>query len=204
MGSLNEDRAEPARWGPTGGRDDGDGARGRTSGHARGGFTIVELTLAMTILLVALLSISASTLRSHSLRRHNRELVLAQNAIRATAELIHSTAWQAAGESDSWAQTVIGEFSPGGAFGPDIAVHGLGPANEGVEVGWITFVTDETATDADLGVELGMPRDLDGDGKVDNTDVSGSAVLLPVILTLEWRGIGGFTRATHPFYVLGY
>jgi hypothetical protein len=50
------------------------------------------------------------------------------------------------------------------------------PSSAGVLPGSIRIVTDETATDAALGMELGMPRDLNGDGDAADTDVSGHAL----------------------------
>jgi hypothetical protein len=74
----------------------------------------------------------------------------------------------------------------------------------GVPNGSIQIVLDETESDADLGLELGLPRDLNGDGDADDADVEGTARILPVLLTLRWRGENGQVVMRHGFYVMGY
>lgn len=51
-------------------------------------------------------------------------------------------------------------------------------------------VPGELREDADMPA-LGMPRDLDLDGNVENTSVSGDYRMLPVIVRLEWRTTKG-------------
>lgn len=177
---------------------------GRAARAGRGGFTLMELALAMTILLIALLSVSASTLRSHTLRRHNREHTVAHNALRAYAEQIHSASVEASTTPGTWGQALYALYGPGGSVGTQFDVPELDRASPGVPVGSIRLVTDETLSDADLGVNIGMPRDLDGDGAVSETDVTASAKLLPMILSVEWTGVSGVQRIDVPFYVMGY
>ena len=62
------------------------------------------------------------------------------------------------------------------------------------------FVGQITFPDLDLGAgnlvlredvadaTLGMPRDLNGDGAVDADDHSDDYIVLPVRITLQWRG----------------
>ncbi len=52
----------------------------------------------------------------------------------------------------------------------------------------------ELREDLDLP-ELGMPRDLNGDGIVDSADHSADYRLLPVLLRLEWRGQSGHRQS---------
>ena len=59
-------------------------------------------------------------------------------------------------------------------------------------------------SDAEIELALGMPRDLDNDGAIDNPDVRTGARLLPVLITLRWRGVGGDRQLVRGFYVLGY
>lgn len=176
----------------------------RNSKGKSAGFTLVEIGLAMTILLVALMAMGASTLRMSSLRRQNRERAVAQNAIRTISEQIHATADRVRRESGDWASDFGAELAAGGSLGPTFDIQSLTPQNGQPSVGTITVVFDETATDAALGFELGMPRDLDGDGAVDNTDVSNTARILPVIVRAQWTGVSGDVQIVHPFYVIGY
>jgi prepilin-type N-terminal cleavage/methylation domain-containing protein len=178
--------------------------RGLRVRRSKGGFTLVEMAVAMAILVVSLLSIGATTLRSHTLRIQNRERVIAHNALRSIAEQIHAQSYLEAKEPDAWSRELIAWFSPGGAVGATFDVAGLQPVDGAASVGTIEFVTDEQATDAVLGVEIGMPRDLNGDGDVDDNDVGGTASLLPVVIRMRWVGINGDTTLAHPFYVMGY
>ena len=42
--------------------------------------------------------------------------------------------------------------------------------------------------------QLGTPRDLNGDGDVDQEDHSGDYQLLPVVVRVRWAGSSGFER----------
>jgi hypothetical protein len=55
----------------------------------------------------------------------------------------------------------------------------------------VRVVLDETLTDAELGMALGMPRDLDGDGLQETTDVSATAQLLPIVVEVAYRPARG-------------
>ncbi len=180
------------------------GIAGRGVSRKRGGFTLAELALAMTMLIVALISISAATLRSHSLRRQNRERTLAHNAIRSISERIHSLSYITVENSPTtWVQDLLARYGPGGTIGNQFDVEGLNPPGAAGRVGSIQIVTDETLTDLALGVELGMPRDLNGDGDA-NDNVVATARLLPIIITLTYRSASGVVTKNHAFYVVGF
>jgi type II secretory pathway pseudopilin PulG len=174
------------------------GPRARTE---QAGFTMAETALAMTVLLVALISASAATLRTHALQRENREKVVAHNALRTQAEQLHATATRLAEQTedlDTWVGQVQAQLSD------TFDVPELLPALEGEAVGSILLITDETLTDEDLGIDIGMPRDLNGDGDALDADVSTSARVLPVIVRVDWLGGRGIRRLDHGFYVLAY
>ncbi len=176
-----------------------------TSTRRHGGFTLAELALAMTMLLVALVSISAATLRTHALRRQNRERTLAHNAIRSVAERIHSLSYTTVENSPAtWVQDVLLRYGPGGTIGDMFDVEGLDPVGAAGRVGSIQIVTDETLTDAALGVELGLPRDLNGDLDALDADVTADARILPVIIRLSYRAASGTVNLNHAFYVVGF
>jgi len=177
------------------------GRRPGSRGGRKGGFTLLEVSLAMTVLLVALMAATLSTLRMHSLRRVNRERVLAQNAVRSVCERLHSLSTRGLTEPAGWTATILGGVAPGGELGPDFAPAELTPRAGAVSVGSLLVITDETRTDQELGVQLGLPRDLDGDGAATNTDVGANALLLPVIVRARWHGAGGDAQVAHAFYV---
>lgn len=174
------------------------------NGKRTGGFTLIEVTLAMSVLLVALMAASASTIRMHSLRRQNRERTVAQNAIRTISEEIRSIAQLSIGDPGGWSNKVIAALRAGGTLGPSFNVPELAPQDGQATIGTIAVVTNETLTDQELGFELGMPRDLDGDGLVTNNDVQNAARLLPIIVRARWKGASGDVVIAHPFYVIGY
>ena len=68
----------------------------------------------------------------------------------------------------------------------------------------VEVITDETMTDQELGVHLGLPRDLDADGEVTSVDVRGRALLLPVLLRARWHGAGGERELVRALYLEGY
>lgn len=171
---------------------------------AKEGFTLVELSIAIAIMMIGLVSVVASTSRMHLLRKQNRELTLANNGVRTMAERIHASSHGFSDDPGTWASELIARFSAGGSFGGTFEVRGLEPVTGAPAVGTITFITDETATDAALSTTLGMPRDLDGDGATTNADVSTTARILPVVLTLRWRSMADVNEVTHEFFVLGY
>lgn len=171
------------------------------AGRTRNGFTLIEVSLAMTVLLVAMLTATASTLRAHSLQRTNRERVQAQNAVRGAAERLQSLAAEAQGESVGWGTAVINGFTANGEVAPTFEVPELTPQIGQANVGTIQIITDETRTDAQLGCDIGMPRDLDGDGLATNTNVTGSAILLPAVVRASWRGSRGNQTLVHGFYL---
>lgn len=185
----------------------GDEPQGRSSagGHAsRGGFALIEMAIAVSILVIGLVTLLSATSGMHRLRHQNRDRSVAQNGMRTMAERIHARSYGLTGDPATWSSRLIGIFGPGGSFGDTFEVQGLNLPLGAQTLGTIQIVTDETATDQALGAQLGMPRDLDGDGLVASTDVRQGARLLPVILRLRWRGQSGVSSLTHAFYVLGY
>jgi type II secretory pathway pseudopilin PulG len=173
--------------------------------RARRGFTLIELTIAMSMLMIAMVSAASTTMRMHSLRKQNREHIVAQNALRSMAERIHAQSYRFSFlDPDTWSENVLATFGPGGTAGSAFDVDLLNPPSVGVLPGSLRIVIDETTTDAALGMELGMPRDLNGDGDALDTDVTDSACILPVTLTIEWQSQRGLEQLTHGFYTMGY
>ncbi len=84
-------------------------------------------------------------------------------------------------------------WGPAGTQGETFVVPGLESA---VPAGRVRVIIDETVTDTDLGMEFGMPRDLDGNGLATSTNVSATAMALPVIVEVRW-GAPGATAETY-------
>jgi len=179
-------------------------SRGRATAGARAAFTLIELAIATSILMIGIVSVLSASSRMHSLRASNRERSMAQNTVRSMAERMHASAHGFSDDPDTWAQRLFSTYGPGGSVGDTFAVEGLTLVQGDERVGTIVIGSDETDTDAELKAQLGMPRDLNGDGDASDTDVRDSARLLPVVLTLRWRGEQGVHQMRHGFYVMGY
>ena len=165
---------------------------------------MLEVCLALTVLVVAMAALGASNMRMNSLRRSNRDRTVAQNAVQTISEEIQAIARAGAADTGGFAQHVASALTTGGQLGSTFDVPELTPRSGEAHAGTIRLITDETANDAALKLELGLPRDLNGDGDASDSDVSGSARLLPVVVTLRWHSQAGDQQIVHPFYVSEY
>jgi len=178
--------------------------RGGAPRSALGGFTLLEVGITIVILIFAVASTSAATFSLATMREHYRERTVAQEAASGLAERMQALGRSEMGANGCWARNVTESVCEPNGLGVAFDVAGLEPLDSRAHVGSITFVVDETRTDADLGVPLGMPRDLDGDGYVDGTNVLETARLLPAVIELRWNGVRGEQKLVHPFLVVGY
>ena len=179
------------------------GTRTRARRHTSG-FTIIEAVVVMAILLMGLLAMTSTSVTVHSLRESDRERRLASSAMNSVVEDVKRISAAQIGTDPSWSTNFVAAYEAGGIPGPAFPVRGLTPQAGQAAVCTVQVITDETVTDAELGVELGMPRDLDNDGNVDNNDVEGSASLLPVIVRAQWTGSAGNRTLVQGFFVLGF
>ncbi len=175
--------------------------RGRE--HRRG-FTMIELCIALSLLVIGLASVVQATSRMHSLRKQNRERILAQNAIRSISERVHARSYVLSKDPDTWAEELALSLDPGGFIGSTFEVQGLNEDVDDPLIGSIRVFTDERLTDGNIGFQLGMPRDLNGDGDATDADVRPDGRVLPVLVTVHWRGETGTNTYRHGFWVMGY
>ena len=158
--------------------------------------TLIEVTVAMFILFVALGATLGTISTFSALEQSNRESTVAQIAARSALEQLQAT---------SFAQ-IFATFNTdpnddpagvGTAPGPGFAVAGLDPQDGDPDglVGRIMLpfvpgaptVLRENLVDPSFG----LPRDLDGDGAVDGGDRAGDYLVLPVRIRIEWTGPSG-------------
>lgn len=172
--------------------------------HWRSGFTFFEVAIAITILTVAVLAMTATLTRVHSLEGSSREQDIAQRSIDAMLQEVRSLGQEARSADGEWSSFLIDALSPGGSMGDTFETEGLDPIQFGGTVGSIEVITDETLTDADIGFKLGMPRDLDGDGLTTNTDVRGTALVLPILVRSSWSGPYGTAQLSRGIYLMSY
>jgi prepilin-type N-terminal cleavage/methylation domain-containing protein len=166
------------------------------------GFTLLEVMMAATVMVVGLMGFLQVMVLAIGSSSANREADLATDAARQQIEVIQATNFRdifrmfndAPGDDPG---------AIGSAPGADFAVPGLDPdpADPDGMVGRI----DLPSVDVGNGVQhlredfqdsdLGMPRDLTGDGVWnDMLDHSGDYQLLPVVVRLRWRGATGISR----------
>lgn len=159
--------------------------------RARSGFTLLEVVAAMSVMLTAMLALTSTSLVTHTIKEVDRERRLAINGLMGAMSRLQARAGALVDAETGWSTNVLAAYEPGGTPGPRFEIQGLEPWDAETAVGSITIVTDETVSGLDLDVDMGMPRDLDGDGFGLTTDVTDTAILLPVVLRVRWQGKSG-------------
>lgn len=165
-----------------------------TPASTRQAFTLVELLIAVTVLIVAMLGAVGTISTISSLGESNRESTVAYQAARAVMETLSSETFEelfARYNSDPADDPIFAGSGPG----PNFAVDGL-DAQAGDADGLPGRVLLPESAGALLLETLvdssfGMPRDLDGSGGVDAADHADDYILLPVRVRIEWTGKSG-------------
>ena len=168
--------------------------RGRRS--TKRGTSLLEVVVAITFLVIGLLSLTSTSLAAHVLHRVDAERQLAQQSLTQAVSELRAFA-VAQRESGGWALAMTTQYAPGHTFD----IEGLDPWTGEASCGSITLITDENTRDADLGLPLGLPRDLNNDGSDVDFDVSGSARLLPAIVRVRWEGLNGQQEIEQGLYL---
>jgi hypothetical protein len=163
----------------------------------RSGLTLVEITIGCVVLVTGVLSFAQAMISIEKAQQHTREVGRATQAARQVLEGIQA---QAFAEAFRYYNGTTAD-DPGGvgtAPGKNFNVAGLTPRTDDPDgfVGEVVFPTPagqpgvlrENTVDA----KLGMPRDLNGDGLINNlADYSTTYTILPVRVRVEWVGAGG-------------
>jgi hypothetical protein len=163
----------------------------------RGGFTLLEVTVAIGVLMLALLGFSRSISGAVRDQASQGERMRALNAARAAIEGLRARPFA----SVYVLHNDDGDDDPGGAGtapGPHCAVPGLAaPAGDlDGAAGRILFPEIDSGSGPVLREDLvdpvfGLPFDLDADGVIDGGDKSSSYRLLPVLVRISWLGGAG-------------
>jgi type II secretory pathway pseudopilin PulG len=156
--------------------------------------TLLEVAIALAVLVFAVLAFVQALVTTSESAVTTRELVKAEQAARARIE-----AMQAAEFADVFALYDTSPANdpgiPGSAPGKGFEVDGLEvlPADADGLVGEVIFAENDPGTlrEDSQSVELGMPRDLNGDTVVDGADHSGDYRILPVRVRVAWNGANG-------------
>ena len=168
-------------------------ARSIPSNHSRAGLTLIELSVAITVLVIALCATASTVVTTGALNRQSRETEVARKAAASAMEALRNTPfanvfaqYNASPDDDP--------LGPGTAPGQFFAVGELTPVAgaPGGAAGRIFFPAAgpdlrENVVDATLG----MPRDLTGDILQDGFDHASDYRVLPVRVRVSWTGVNG-------------
>jgi hypothetical protein len=158
----------------------------------------------MAILAIALLAMTMTSVSVFKMKESDRIRREATVGLQSLIEEIHGVSSAAVEAPGGWAREIVDAYAPGGRLGDTFDFGGLQPWPGEAAVFSVTIVSDETLTDQELGIELGMPRDLDNDLAITNANVSNTARMLPVIVRARWVGRNGNRELRQAFYILGY
>ena len=172
-------------------RSSGLAYRELRTGTRRGGFSLLELMIALTVLVVSLGAAVSAVVETASLRMTTRETRLALDAAMSVLEGL-----RAADFADVF---TLYNADPtddplGGAPGSGFAVRGLSPEDGDVDglPGEVVFPGGGFQLIENVVIPaLGMPRDLNLDGAVDGANHAPDAVLIPVMVRVRWQGTTG-------------
>ena len=165
----------------------------------RSGVTFAEIVIVMVVLLIAV-SIFTSTVVSTARQRNiNRERALAAEGVRSLFEEMRNEEFDQIYSLYN-ADPLDDPGGPGTAPGNSLVIRGLNviPGTPGGAVGRVVFpdvqqtnpLTWELREDVNLPL-MGMPRDINADGFVDNLDHSGDYMILPIQVVVQWTGVVG-------------
>ena len=158
----------------------------------KGGYTLLDLIVGIMILVIAVGAVSTSLTSGFSLNRSNSERAIAIQFAEGVLERIRATEFEEiyARYNATAADDPADGISPGASF----TVQGLRPVEgdpDGI-VGEVRFPGDGTLLlEDEVDRNLGLPRDLNADGVVDGLDHSGDYAVLPVQVSVSWRGANG-------------
>lgn len=156
---------------------------------ARSGMTLIEVTIAMGVLTVAVFLFTGVVASSSRIGSEKRQQSVAAHAARSALERLRGADFPSlwTNYNDSATDDPQG---PGTAPGAHFAVPGLDPRPDDPDgfVGRILLPERDGALREDASdVELGLPRDLDGDTLVDDLDHRGDYRILPVKVEIAWQ-----------------
>lgn len=168
--------------------------RFRSPSRTSRGFALVDICISLVILAIAMGVLVGSVFSAMRISQANEATATANHALRGVLETLSARTIQ---DVFALCNAEAADDLPG--EDPDdtlvLPVELMSDANgEPLSVS-VTLPVEDGAPGVlreDLEMpELGLPRDLNGDGAIDAADHSGDCVVLPILLTLEWTGPSG-------------
>ncbi len=154
---------------------------------------MVEVMVVFVVLTVAMAMFTSTMASTARQRMTKRESAIAAEAGRRMLEVLRASI-----HAQTFARfNASPEDDPGGvgtAPGRHFAVAGLAPAFDDADgcVGEIVFPSSGPTLREDVDLpELGMARDLDADGEIDELDHAGDYAVLPVMVRMRWQSRNG-------------
>ena len=165
--------------------------RVQTRGCRQAGFTLLEMVLATSVFAVGSGAAMSALLSANYLARTTQEQGTAVQAAQTTLERVRGVTFE---EAFARFNDTALDDPAGGVPGADFAVPGLTPQLGDPDgfCGRVTFPGNNVVLLEDgIDRELGMPRDLSLDDVIDNLNHSADYAVLPVRITVAWRGVLG-------------
>jgi len=172
----------------------GRAARGRRADRpriARGGSSLIEVMVVLAVLSVAGAIFTQTMTVARRLDPVGTETAMAGEGARTQLEKMHNHPFRDVFSlyNDDPSDDPGG---PGTAPGSRFEVDGLAPIAPGGFVGQVLFPTVGSQLREDLqDADLCLPRDLNGDGAIDDQDHAADCILLPIRVRLEWKSHSG-------------
>ena len=173
----------------------GLGAKRCRGREPRGGFSLLEILISVSVLGIAMAALTSTQLTTIALSRATRETSAAADAAQAVLEAMRDED-ELLDVFKRWNGTIADDpagVSPGNAFD----VRGLEPARDDPDgrVGEIVFPGDGVALLENVeDALLGMPRDLDLANGVDGDDHANDYRILPVLVRVRWASSRGVNQ----------
>ncbi len=161
----------------------------RSNTHARrGGLTLVEVMIALTVISVAVYMLSSTITAAMMHSSARKERTLAVESAMNTLEHMRAAPFKDLFVlyNDNPDDDPDG---PGTAPGSTFNTPGLTPRNGTRAVGFIMLPVLEGDLRENLNIpELSLPRDLNGDLVIDGLDHAEDYTVLPIQVLVEWTG----------------
>lgn len=181
------------------------GERADSGPSRRNGFTLIELVVSFSALLVLMLGFTRVLLSTSMASSTTHEAALAKEAARSVVEALRAVEFE-----DAFAlYNDDPEDDPGGVVAPgnNFAVTGLQPRRDDADgfAGEILFPLQNGELCETLELpQFGLPADLNGDGDDDDVDVTDDHLVLPVVVRVEWQSSGNTARLELNTWIGGF